>query len=56
MFLCKDQDPAAFNDETLIKTTVETLNIRYTLLPHLYTLFYHAHTKGGPVARPLLFE
>lgn len=51
-----NQDPAALGDQSLINSTVETLNIRYTILPYLYTLFYNSHINGGPVARPLLFE
>jgi alpha-glucosidase (family GH31 glycosyl hydrolase) len=52
----KDKDPVAFNDESLIKSTVEALNIRYSILPFMYTLFYKSHIHGGPVALPLNFE
>uniref|UniRef100_A0A672ULX4 alpha-glucosidase n=1 Tax=Strigops habroptila TaxID=2489341 RepID=A0A672ULX4_STRHB len=51
------QDPAAFGpDSMLVKTSKYYLNIRYTLLPYLYTLFYKAHTQGDTVVRPLLHE
>nr|XP_023423179.1 uncharacterized protein LOC100714419 [Cavia porcellus] len=53
----KDQDPASFGpDSLLLNSSRHYLNIRYTLLPYLYTLFYHAHSRGDTVARPLLHE
>ncbi|XP_006887299.1 PREDICTED: maltase-glucoamylase, intestinal-like [Elephantulus edwardii] len=53
----RDQDPASFgNDSLLLNSSRHYLNIRYTLLPYLYTLFYRAHTRGDTVARPLLHE
>ncbi|XP_047912381.2 maltase-glucoamylase-like [Anser cygnoides] len=55
--LCQPQDPAYFGaDSILVKTSKHYLNIRYTLLPYLYTLFYKAHTQGDTVARPVLHE
>uniref|UniRef100_A0A8C8VP34 Maltase n=1 Tax=Pelusios castaneus TaxID=367368 RepID=A0A8C8VP34_9SAUR len=51
------QDPAVFGaDSVLVRSSKTYLNIRYTLLPYLYTLFYKAHTEGGTVVRPLLHE
>ncbi|KAG8523333.1 putative maltase-glucoamylase 2, partial [Galemys pyrenaicus] len=53
----RDQDPAAFgNDSLLLTSSRHYLRIRYTLLPYLYTLFYRAHTRGDTVARPLVHE
>ncbi|XP_077004171.1 maltase-glucoamylase isoform X1 [Tamandua tetradactyla] len=53
----KAQDPAAFGaDSLLVNSSKHYLNIRYTLLPYLYTLFYRAHSRGDTVARPLLHE
>uniref|UniRef100_A0A087Y481 alpha-glucosidase n=1 Tax=Poecilia formosa TaxID=48698 RepID=A0A087Y481_POEFO len=51
------QDPAYYGaDSMLVKSSKHYLNIRYTLLPYLYTLFYKAHTTGETVVRPLLHE
>ncbi|XP_027541663.1 sucrase-isomaltase, intestinal [Neopelma chrysocephalum] len=51
------QDPAVFGaDSVLVTSSKHYLNIRYTLLPYLYTLFYKAHIRGDTVVRPLLHE
>ncbi|XP_066540681.1 sucrase-isomaltase, intestinal [Hoplias malabaricus] len=51
----KRQDPVAW-DEAFATRSRDVLNIRYTLLPYLYTLMYEAHTEGSTVIRPLLHE
>ncbi|XP_058151204.1 sucrase-isomaltase, intestinal [Dasypus novemcinctus] len=51
------QDPAFFGQNSLlVNSSRHYLNIRYTLLPFLYTLFYKAHRFGETVARPFLHE
>ncbi|XP_043072751.1 LOW QUALITY PROTEIN: sucrase-isomaltase, intestinal-like [Puntigrus tetrazona] len=53
----KDQDPASFGfDSLVVNTSRHYLNIRYTLLPYLYTLFYKAHVSGETVVRPVMHE
>jgi lysosomal alpha-glucosidase len=52
----KDKDPASYGNKTLEDSTRNVLRIRYTILPYIYTMFYHVHSKGGSVARPLFFE
>ncbi|XP_045930577.1 maltase-glucoamylase, intestinal [Micropterus dolomieu] len=49
------QDPVAWN-ATFSNSSRDVLNIRYTLLPYLYTLMFEAHTTGSTVVRPVLHE
>ncbi|XP_057366105.2 maltase-glucoamylase-like [Daphnia carinata] len=51
----RPQDPGQWPD-TVAVSSRKALNIRYRLLPYLYTLFYDSHTVGGTVARPLYHE
>ncbi|NWQ86908.1 MGA protein, partial [Burhinus bistriatus] len=51
----KRQDPVAWNS-TFEDISRKVLNIRYTLLPYLYTLMYEANAHGSTVVRPLLHE
>lgn len=48
----KPQDPAYFGP-AIADSSRRALEVRYTLLPYLYTLFYHAHVRGGTVIRSL---
>ncbi|KAL1517514.1 hypothetical protein ABEB36_001270 [Hypothenemus hampei] len=49
------QDPVSLG-ELVVNSTKKALQVRYALLPYLYTLFYRAHVWGETVARPLFFE
>ncbi|XP_006865405.1 PREDICTED: maltase-glucoamylase, intestinal-like [Chrysochloris asiatica] len=51
----KEQDPGIFG-EKFASISRSALLIRYTLLPYLYTLFYHSHTSGSTVIRGLMHE
>lgn len=50
-----DQEPWVHGDpyKSFIKKYV---NMRYRLLPYLYTCFYEASKYGSPIMRPLLYE
>ncbi|KAK7508259.1 hypothetical protein BaRGS_00000498, partial [Batillaria attramentaria] len=51
----KDQHPSVFGSE-FAAASREILEVRYWLLPYLYTLFHEVHTQGGTVVRPLHHE
>ncbi|MBD3563083.1 DUF5110 domain-containing protein, partial [Planktothrix sp. FACHB-1355] len=42
--------------ETVEKICREYINLRYQLLPYIYTLFWSAATTGAPILRPLLYH
>ncbi|XP_056143796.1 lysosomal alpha-glucosidase [Lampris incognitus] len=49
------QEPFVFGQQAQAAMR-HALNLRYSLLPFLYTLFHHAHTSADTVARPLFLE
>ncbi|CAL4100017.1 unnamed protein product, partial [Meganyctiphanes norvegica] len=49
-----EQDPGRW--ASVGEASRKTLQVRYTLLPYLYTLHYLAHISGETVVRPLFFE
>ncbi|NWY95283.1 MGA protein, partial [Loxia curvirostra] len=53
--LFQRQDPVSW-DKNFEDMSRHVLNIRYTLLPYLYTLLHDAHAHGSTVVRPLLHE
>ena len=50
-----DQEPWSFGEpyESAYRTAVE---LRYRLMPYLYTLFHEAATSGAPIMRPLYYH
>ncbi|XP_075760227.1 lysosomal alpha-glucosidase isoform X3 [Pelodiscus sinensis] len=51
----KPQEPYTFSPAAQAAMR-KALFLRYSLLPHLYTLFHKAHAAGETVARPLFLE
>ncbi|XP_024127392.1 lysosomal alpha-glucosidase [Oryzias melastigma] len=49
------QEPFVFGQEAQAAMR-SAMNLRYSLLPFLYTLFHHAHSSATTVARPLFME
>jgi len=49
------QEPFAFGEPAL-SICRRWMDLRYRLLPYLYTLFAEAREQGAPVLRPLFFE
>lgn len=49
-----DQEPWTFGDE-VTDISRKFIEIRYTLLPYLYTMFYEYATNGIPMLKPLVY-
>ncbi|SHM68715.1 glycoside hydrolase family 31 protein [Flavobacterium xanthum] len=49
-----DQEPWAFDDE-VIDITRKFVNLRYQLLPYLYTMFWQYIEEGIPMLKPLVY-
>jgi alpha-glucosidase len=48
------QEPWSFGDKTL-KIVRKFIQLRYQLLPYIYSTFYHYITYGTPMLRPIAF-
>lgn len=51
----REQDPGVWGPE-IAESSKNALLVRYTLLPYLYTLFFHSVTRGTTVARAMWHE
>jgi len=49
-----DQEPWSFGEEVL-QVTRKFIELRYTLLPYLYTMFWEYITYGKPMIKPLYY-
>ncbi len=54
-FDAREQDPVVLGP-IVTAAAKNALEMRYSLLPYLYTLFFRAHTSAETVVRPLFFE
>ncbi|WP_242965085.1 TIM-barrel domain-containing protein [Petroclostridium xylanilyticum] len=61
----KFDNPSCNNDNTVTEPWMypnyteyvrKAINLRYTLIPYLYSLMYQAATFGDPIMRPLFYE
>ncbi|CAF0846134.1 unnamed protein product [Adineta steineri] len=50
-----DQDPGIFRPE-IVESNRNAVEIRYRLIPYLYTLFHRVHISGGTVVRSMAHE
>ncbi|CAF0925323.1 unnamed protein product [Rotaria sordida] len=50
-----DQDPGSFSSN-IVDSNRRVVEIRYTLIPYLYTLFHRVHITGGTVVRSMAHE
>lgn len=50
------KDPASFKNKTLEDSTRNALNLRYEILPYIYTTMYHVNQMGGTAIKALFFE
>ncbi|KAH9589355.1 Glycoside hydrolase family 31 [Trypanosoma melophagium] len=51
----KRREPWTFGENATDRIRI-ALALRYSLLPYLYTQFYHSHKTGSTVLRPLFYE
>ncbi|GAV08613.1 hypothetical protein RvY_18278 [Ramazzottius varieornatus] len=51
-----DMEDGCLQYRSVREASRKALNMRYTLLPYLYTLFYHGWMEGEPLIRPLFYE
>ncbi len=51
----QEREPWSFGDE-FTKINRRTIELRYQLLPYLYSLFHEHERTGAPIMRPLWFE
>ena len=49
-----DQEPWSF-DEEVLNITKKFVEIRYTLLPYIYTMYHKYVTQGDPMIKPLVY-